>query len=283
MSNAKRLARIFIPRKARNWLRSPSESLQWAWAQAKHLAGQNEVVQVRPDWRLVCHPAANRFSYVAQNNDEDQVAEFDSFIKEIVPGTVLFDIGAHFGLFSLAAIHYGGAHAVAVAVDPSPMAIEFIKTQAKLNQVSEQLHTVQAAVSDKVGWQSMVAAGVRASGYYVQPASDHSRRELTNTRTTTLDQLVSDFGLQPTHVKVDVEGYELSVIKGGNQLLSGVKAPLLFLELHNEIVRGNNGAPEKTLDLIRSLNYETFSTSGELLNDQEILASPLIRIVARKS
>lgn len=283
MSNAKRLARIFIPRKARNWLRSPSESMQWAWAKAKHLAGQNEVVQVRPDWRLVCHPAAHRFSYVAQNNDEDQVAEFDSFIKEIVPGTVLFDIGAHFGLFSLAAIHYGGANAVAVAVDPSPMAIEFIKTQAKLNQVSEQLHTVEAAVSDKVGWQSMVAAGVGASGYYVHPASDHSRRELTNTRTTTLDQLVSDFGVQPTHVKIDVEGYELSVIKGGNQLLSGVKAPLLFLELHNEIVRANGGAPEKTLDLIRSLDYETFSASGELLNDQEILASPLIRIVGRKS
>ena len=95
------------------------------------------MVQIRHGWSLVCHPAAQRFAYFAQNNDQDQIAEFDSFLREITPDAVLIDIGAHFGLFSLAVLHYGGPKAISVAVDPSPMAVRFIKTQAELNQVSE--------------------------------------------------------------------------------------------------------------------------------------------------
>jgi FkbM family methyltransferase len=283
VATAKRLARFFLPRQARNWLRSPSDSMRWAWAKARYLAGKKDIVQVRPGWSLVCHPAADKFSYLAQKNDQDQVAEFDSFIREITPDAILFDIGAHFGLFSLAALHYGGASAIAVAVDPSPVAVQFIKTQAKLNEVSDRLHIVQAAVSDQVGRQSMVAAGVLSSGYYVHPSEDHGTADLISTRTTTLDQLVLDFKLRPTHIKIDVEGYERAVINGGRDVLSAGEAPILFVELHNEMVREHGGAPKETLGLLRSLGYETFSTSGNLLNDQTMLDSPLIRIVARKS
>src|SRR5437867_7154234 len=100
MATAKRLARIIVPREVRNWLRSPTDSMGWAWAQTKYLVGLKQVVQIRPGWSLVCHPAAFKFAYSAQNDDPDQVAEFDSFIQEITSGAVLLDIGAHFGLFS---------------------------------------------------------------------------------------------------------------------------------------------------------------------------------------
>jgi FkbM family methyltransferase len=256
--------------------------MRWAWAQVRYFAGARDVVQIRPGWSLVCHPAAHRFAYFAQNNDQDQTAEFDSFVREITPDAVLFDIGAHFGLFSLAVLHYGGSKAISIAVDPSPMATRFIRTQAELNRVSDRLHTVQAAVSDQVGWQPMVAVGILSSGYYVPASKDHTAGELTSTPTTTLDQLVQDFDLWPTHVKIDVEGDELAVINGGSEILSQDRAPLLFVELHNEMVRQNAGHPQETLSRLRSFGYQTFATNGDVLNDQAILDCPLIRIVARK-
>lgn len=282
MDIAKHLARTLLPRSLRNWLKSPSDSMRWAWAQARFLAGARVSIQVRPGWSLICHPAANRFAYFAQNTDPAQIEEFDSFVREITPGAVLFDIGAHFGLFSLAALHYGGSDAVSIAVDPSPMAIKLIKTQAQLNHVSDRLHAVQAAVSDQVGWQSMVAVGVLSGGYYVRPESNHTPRELSSTQTTTLDQLVKEFDLWPTHVKIDVEGFELATINGGRGMLAQDNAPILFIEMHNEMVRENGGQPQETLSLLRTLGYQTHATSGERLSDQSILDSPLIRIVARK-
>jgi FkbM family methyltransferase len=278
----KHLARLLVPRKVRNWLRSPSDSMRWALAQARYFAGGTDIVQIRPGWSLVCHPAAQRFAYFAQNNDQDQIAEFDSFLREITPDAVLIDIGAHFGLFSLAVLHYGGPKAISIAVDPSPMAVRFIRTQAELNQVSERLHTLEAAISDKVGRQSMVSVGILSSGYYVRPSEDHTPGELTSTPTTTIDQLVQELDLRPTHVKIDVEGDELAVINGACQILSRDHAPLLFVELHNEMVRQNGGHPQETLSRLRTFGYQTFATNGDILDDQTILESPLIRIVARK-
>src|SRR2546425_283113 len=237
MDSTKELVRVFVPRSVRNWLRSPAKSFEWAWDGIKYAVGANEVLHMRPGWALVCHPAAYRSAYHLQDEDPEQVAEFDNFVRNSSPGMLLFDIGAHFGLFSLAALHYGGGNARAIAVDPSPTATHFTRLQAALNHVSDRLHVVQAAVGDKSGWQDMVSVGVLASGYYVAPSKDHSPGELTKTKAVTLDQLSKEFSVLPTHVKIDVEGYEAAVLRGGESILSRSSAPLLFIEVHNEIVR----------------------------------------------
>ena len=282
MSTAKNIIRSYIPRNFRNWLRSPHRSAELAWDEIKYVAGAKETVQMRPDWSLVCHPAAYRCAYFAQDSDPEQVAEFDSFVQNSCQGMVFFDIGAHFGLFSLAALHYGGSQAQAVAVDPSPAASRFIRIQAKLNHVDDRLHVVQASVGDQTGWQSMVSVGVLASGYYVAPSKDHPASELTLTKSVTLDQLVQEFGTLPTHIKIDVEGYEAAVLRGGLHLLSQPSAPMLFLELHNEMVRRNGDDPKETLALLKRLNYQIFAVDSVPVGDDEILSEPLIRVTAKK-
>ena len=85
---------------------------------------------------------------------------------------VLFDLGAHFGLFSLAALHYGGIGSRAVAVDPSPAAMRMMRVEARLNNIADgRWRLVQAAVTNQVGVQQMVAAGVHSAGYYVAPST----------------------------------------------------------------------------------------------------------------
>lgn len=84
---------------------------------------------------------------------------------------ILFDIGAHFGLFSLAALHYGGRDARAIAVDPSTVAVRFLKIQAGLNDAVDRLRIVEASVAAHTGRQDMVAVGVLANGFYVVPDS----------------------------------------------------------------------------------------------------------------
>jgi len=49
----------------------------------------------------------------------------------------------------------------------------------------------------------------------------------------TLDSEVKELGLVPTIIKIDVEGWELEVLKGAENILARYR-PLLFLSLHPE-------------------------------------------------
>lgn len=282
MMSSEKFVRAYVPRNIRNWLRSPTRSAKWVWDEIKYATKLNQVVEMRPGWSLLCHPAAYRSAYYAQNTDPEQVAEFDGFISTCRPEMVLFDIGAHFGLFSLAATHYGGVGAKAIAVDPSPTAARIIRIQAQLNRVADRLHIIEASVGEQTGWQSMVAVGVLSAGYFVTPSKDHPAGELTRVRAITLDELAQNFETSPTHIKIDVEGYEAAVLQGALQVLSQVEAPLLFIELHNKMIRERNGDPELTLALLESRGYKTFAVDGTPLDRASILGESLIRVIAKR-
>jgi FkbM family methyltransferase len=281
-THAKKVTRALVPRAIRNWLRSPSASAKWAWDGIKFSCGIKKVVEMRPGWSLICHPAAYRCAYYAQQSDPEQRAEFDGFINNSSQGMILFDVGAHFGLFSFASLHYGGPGARAIAIDPSPTAIRFLTVQAKLNQTDDRLRIFQASVGDQTGRQRMISVGVLASGYYVAPTEGHSASELSETSSVTLDCVADELKISPTHIKIDVEGFEAAVLRGGQKIFSRVPAPIIFLEAHNQMVRESGGNPAETLILLRDYGYQTFTSAGLPIGEDEILNKPLIRIIARK-
>jgi FkbM family methyltransferase len=281
MYTAKQLIRAIVPRFLRNWLRSPARTVEWIWGEVKYKVGATSIVSIRPGWTLQRHPVAYPFAYRLQNEDPEQREEFDGFINQCNRDMVLVDVGAHFGLFSLAAIHYGGPGAKALAVDPSPTAARIMRIQAQLNQVADRLQIIEASVGEKNGWQNMVAVGVLAGGYFVWPTVNHSDHELTRTPEITLDQLCEDYKLVPTHIKIDVEGNEAAVLKGGQKILSQEPKPLLFIELHNQIIRDHGKDPMETIHIIRDLGFEIFSVTGTPLKKNYILDHAIIRVTAR--
>ncbi len=124
----------------------------------------------------------------------------------------------------------------------------------------------------------MLSSGLFSHGY-LRFTAGRSRRELTEVRATTVDQMVQEFGV-PTHIKVDVEGHELAVIRGARTAFTRL-APVLFLELHNDMVRSDGQDPSSVLDEVGSFGYRTFGADGTLVEREAILAQPIIRIIAK--
>jgi FkbM family methyltransferase len=269
--------RAVVPRPVRNWLRSPSRSTQWLWDASRFYLGATEALHFSANWTIICHPHAYRVYYQAQIADPEQREEFLNFVLNCTSSMFLFDIGAHFGIFSLAAAHFGGK---AVAIDPSPIAARMIVKQSSLNRLSDSIRIIQAAVTDEGGTVDMLSSGVFSDGYF-KSAHGRAKREMTRTQAMTIDQLVSQYG-PPTHIKIDVEGQEAAVLRGGRKALSQY-SPTLFLELHNEMITAEGGDPNCALDELVQLGYESFALNGKLVERDFILRKPLIRIVAARA
>jgi FkbM family methyltransferase len=269
--------RRVVPRPIRNWLRSPSTSLRWIWDGAKFSFGVTRKLQFTPNLALTLHPRVYQFAMQNQINDREQRAEFESFVAHCYPGMLFFDVGASYGLFSLAVAKFNGN---AVAVDPSPIAIRMITRQLDFNQARENIHLVKAAVSDVNGSMRMLSSGVFSEGY-LRFVTGRSQRELTSVGAITIDKLASEFG-SPTHIKIDVEGYEAVALRGGRETLTR-SSPLLFLELHNQLVAADGRNPNDALDELESLGYETLALDGSSLDRNAILRASIIRIIAKRS
>jgi FkbM family methyltransferase len=186
----------------------------------------------------------------------------------------LFDIGAHFGVFSLALAQFGGK---AVAADPSPIATKMIETEVALNKCGDRVRVLQAAVSDVDGEMGLVSSGTFSEGYF-KVEQGRLASDLTPTQALTVDQMSVRYGA-PTHVKIDVEGHEAAVLRGAKETIAK-HSPLLFLELHSEMVRDGGGDPNETLNLVESAGYRTFDVAGQPIGRDGIFSKPIIRIVA---
>jgi FkbM family methyltransferase len=269
--------RATVPRPLRNWLRSPSKSAQWLWDAGRFYLGSTETLHFPPNESLICHPHAHRVAYKAQIADPEQREEFQNFVLHCSPSMFLFDIGAHFGVFSLAAAHFGGK---AVAIDPSPIAVRMIARQSTLNRLTDNIRIIQAAVSNEDGAAEMLNSGVFGDGYF-KTTQGRAKSELTRTQAITIDRIVSKYGA-PTHIKIDVEGQEAAVLRGGRKAIDQY-SPILFLELHTEMITSEGGDPNLALNELTQLGYEIFALNGNSIERDTILREPLIRIVAARA
>ena len=269
--------RFAVPRGVRNWLRAPSKSAAWLWDSAQFSMGVTRRLQLAPDWTLLCHPHAYKVVYRDQVVDPDQSQEFHNFLSSCESSMVLLDIGAHFGIFSLAAAHFGGR---AIAVDPSPIATRMIHRQAVLNGCADRIRILQAAVSETDGVTGLLDSGVFSDGYF-KVAKDRAKRELTPTPSFTVDSLASQFG-DPSHIKIDVEGHEAAVLRSAGATLKRC-SPTLFLELHNEMIAADGGDPNAALDLLEQFGFTTYGFNGEEIKRESLLGKSIVRLVARRT
>lgn len=158
---------------------------------------------------------------------EKQLDFYRRLLPELRPGDLIFDIGANEG-FKTDLFLRLGARVVAIEPDETNQSILREKF-AKLRLFRRPMTIVGKAVSDKSARETMWIDG---AGSAVNTLSQkwasalnankdrhaHGHQGLDFARqktveTTTLEQLMSEHGV-PTFIKIDVEGYELHVIRG---------------------------------------------------------------------
>ncbi|MBX3745797.1 MAG: FkbM family methyltransferase [Verrucomicrobiae bacterium] len=270
------LTRTIVPRRIRNWLRSPRQTARWilnAWRPPiAH--------PVRTDWTLRCPRNAVERAFHLQSQDPPQIREFDDFVRHLrAAGRVnLLDVGCHFGIFCGATLHYGAPGSRVLGVDPSSEARAMVARIARLNGWTDRLTFLQAAVGARDGQIELVETGLTGAGYMVLPRN-HPRADRLTLPLRTVDSLAQSLEDPPTLVKIDVEGLESDVLAGG-PLTFGERRTPLFLELHNAMIRERGADPAAVLDRLSAFGYRTFLIGDQPCSPPSLLEPPIARFLA---
>lgn len=152
-------------------------------------------------------------------------------------GSVCYDIGAHLGFFSLGLANCVGPKGKVFAFEPDPENCSRLKEMVVRNNLQDRVELVEAAAwaytsSGGVPFRrgnSKAHGGVCADG--VTPVLADGETQLVPT--LSLDDFIRKGNPFPGVVKIDVEGGECEVLKGGEELFSQCRAALLC-EVHHE-------------------------------------------------
>ena len=140
------------------------------------------------------------------------------------PGDVFWDVGAHVGFFTLLGSRLVGAGGRVHAFEPLPRNLRLLEAALAANR-STNVQVHELAVTSSTGTATL--RGHRSSAMWSLMENEGTDERLT-TPTTTLDDLLGS--LEPPHVlKVDVEGVEYEVMRGGTLFLTEHR-PLLVVE-----------------------------------------------------
>ena len=164
---------------------------------------------------------ASRSNFFWGSYEPEQTQAFQKIIR---PGDVIFDVGAHYGYYTLLCSTLAGPNGKVFAFEPSPGNIPRLQKHIRLNHC-DNVTVLEVALSDHEGRARFDNRAGSGTGHL----SPSGRIEVP---ITTLDTLSTPWPA-PNVVKIDCEGAEVEVLRGSEKTIRSAK-PAIFLSTHGD-------------------------------------------------
>jgi FkbM family methyltransferase len=184
--------------------------------------------------------------------------------SEVIQGKRFIDIGANAGYFSLLASRYGEPFKIHIAIEPMPGNIDLLKNHLEINDINNVI-IEQIAISDKEGVIEFSNSDNLAANTYKKESTMFNNKTIT-VKTIDLNTFAIQNKLDDNcFIKIDVEGAELDVLKGGLTYLKTFK-PKLLLATHDCHVKN---VKKDCLDILESIGYKYVVLDDIKIDGQE--------------
>jgi FkbM family methyltransferase len=189
----------------------------------------------------------------------------------------VIDVGAHVGLVTLPVATVLAAGGTVVSFEPAAANRRLLARHLELNGLTDRVciesEIVGAEEREEVAFFEF--AGVSGMNSVVAQAG---RRAYTaqRRRQVTLDAFCGRLGLAPEVIKIDVEGAEIGVLRGGREVLRRFR-PLVFLSVHPRLIAELGQSPADLRAEVHAARYEIRDVQGapvERFELREYVLSP---------
>ncbi|XZF13675.1 FkbM family methyltransferase [Chitinophagaceae bacterium MMS25-I14] len=210
-------------------------------------------------------PAATDIYLTGGKSHDSEIRLARFLVNNLNENDHFLDIGAHYGYFTLLAAKLTGPDGKICAFEPARASFEILKTNCSINTA---ITCVNKAVSDTNNDLVFYQFPNMYSEYNSMDVQQFEQEEWFKDNkpekivipALNLDTIIREYSIVPKIIKIDVEGAEDKVIKGGAGFFTGSQKVYLVMEyLSSE--RGNDAHQVATRQL-QSWGYNSFVISG---------------------
>lgn len=180
--------------------------------------------------------------------DEDKVLEL--LLSDVTKHDVFYDIGSNVGLYTCFLSQIVDQ---TVAFEPHPANLERLKENIKLNNL-ENVTVRSEALSNTDGTAELAIPGADVAGEGTHTLRDDSDNASIEIKTARGDSICENLPT-PDVMKIDVEGAELSVLRGFEETLEECR--LIYCETHPGKLEERGESVEDVLDVFSRRGFET--------------------------
>jgi FkbM family methyltransferase len=181
-----------------------------------------------------------------------------SVIKgHLAAGDVFYDVGAHWGFWSLYAAHIVGRNGKVFSFEPSDAFSVLTTNTENVREITR----FNVAVGNEERETKFYGQGIASSGSLLKSITELSRHWMPETpieprtvKVRTLDSILEETQRAPALMKIDVEGYEWNVLDGARELIAQA-SPTIVMEVHPGQLHMCGKSEEAVFELLADFGY----------------------------
>lgn len=223
----------------------------------------DKMVLDKPGYRINLYKDSELANYIYLGFEEKEISFLQKYLR---PGDGVLDIGANIGLFTLEAAAIVGKSGKVTAYEPDPATYMRLVENCQLNGFDFAGCRQMAVSSEKGVLQFHIAAKGFDAWNSLAPIPSKKISNTIAVETTTLDIEIEKYA-DPEKiklVKIDVEGWELFVLKGGTKFLTQY-SPVLMVEFTEVNFNAAGYSSKEVFAYMESLGYTWYSFNGTTL------------------
>jgi len=177
--------------------------------------------------------------------DHSERLDEESYIKSLIKkGDTVVDVGANIGTISLAMAEIVGSNGKIFSIEPNPEIFNYLTQNIELNGLENIIEA------------RCIALGQNNEEMFLSQFSDDTQNRISNEGdlripVKRLDEVFPNINID--FLKIDVEGYEYNVLKGGESLCKRCKA--VYLECIPEMLEVNSSNEEQLVNLLEEYGF----------------------------
>jgi len=218
--------------------------------------GQVIIATDTNDIKMICDPCDRRIVPIEMLNfgpyEEDVYKIIGSLID---PDSVIFDIGANYGWYSLIFSKIF-PDARVFAFEPIPSTFNYLGKNISLNNC-DGIKAFNYGLSNESGAINFYFYPELSGNASITNVSDREDVQIIPCTVKRLDEFVLENDVYPDFIKCDVEGAEFLVFQGAYETIKKYK-PIIFSEMLRKWAAKFNYHPNQIISFLKGLGYRCF-------------------------
>ena len=179
------------------------------------------------------------------------------FREEVRPGMVLLEVGANIGYYALIATQHIRPGGRIVALEPSPVSLRSLQENLKLNNVEDMVDVYPFAAGSQSGHLPFYMVSKRnLSGFINREGPGIDLISEITVKVVPVDDVLRKLDVTIDYFRMDIEGFEVEVVKGMVETLTTVPGPTGgFIEVHSRLLNENGSSARLFLEQMETFGY----------------------------